>query len=156
MNNKQTPPPMTSVAPYMLRALVQWIVDNNQTPHILVDANVQNTEVPRNYVQPNGQIVLNISVMATEYLNIGDDFVTFHARFNGRSQQVFVPINAIISVFAKESGSGMCLTPMHRAENASSNDDVAPTEAAAPPPPPAAETPAPSAPRSRGHLRIVK
>lgn len=112
--NNQNLPAMTSVAPYMLRALVQWIVDNDQTPHILVDTTVAKTEVPKNYIQPDGRIVLNISIRATEHLSINDDFVSFSARFNGRAQQVFVPISAIISVFAKESGTGMCLSPMHR------------------------------------------
>ena len=66
---------MTSNRPYLLRALYEWIVDNNSTPHITVDATLPGVSVPKKYVQNNGQIVLNISHVATQNLRIGNDAV---------------------------------------------------------------------------------
>lgn len=91
--------------PYMLRALHEWCVDNNLTPHLIVAVNAQ-TRVPMAYVK-NGEIVLNINYGATKDLHIDNDSVVFSARFGGVSQNIYVPMTAVSGIFARENGQGM-------------------------------------------------
>ncbi len=91
--------------PYMLRALHEWCVDNNLTPHLIVAVNAQ-TRVPMAYVK-NGEIVLNINYGATKDLHIDNDSVVFSARFGGVSQNIYVPMSAVRGIFARENGQGM-------------------------------------------------
>jgi stringent starvation protein B len=97
---------MTSTRPYLIRAFYDWIVDNSCTPHIVVNAVVENVEVPDEYVD-GGQIVLNIAVNAVQGLRLGDHEIEFQARFGGRVRRVYAPINAILAIYAKENGRGM-------------------------------------------------
>lgn len=97
---------MTSNRPYLLRAIHEWLLDNQCTPHLMVDANAEGVDVPKNYVQ-DGKIVLNIGPSAVEGLRIGNDEVTFLARFSGVSQLVSIPMNAVLAIYAKENGRGM-------------------------------------------------
>ncbi len=97
---------MTSSRPYLIRALYEWIVDNGCTPHLLVDANNEAAEVPREYVE-NGKIVLNVSPNAVRDLSLGNEHVTFNARFGGDPRSVEVPIVAVLAVYARENGKGM-------------------------------------------------
>jgi stringent starvation protein B len=96
---------LPSTRPYMIRALYDWCVDNGFTPHIAVnvDASVQ---VPMEYVQ-NGEIVLNISMDATNSLKLGNDFIEFQARFGGKPRDIMVPLGRIAVFFARENGEGM-------------------------------------------------
>jgi stringent starvation protein B len=91
--------------PYMLRALHEWCVDNNLTPHLIVAVNTQ-TRVPMAYVK-DGEIVLNINYGATKDLHIDNDSVVFSARFGGVSQNIYVPMSAVRGIFARENGQGM-------------------------------------------------
>jgi stringent starvation protein B len=95
----------TSTKPYLIRALHQWCGDNGHTPYVVVWVN-ERTEVPREYVQ-NNEIVLNISVNATQDLLIANDWLSFSARFGGVARQVRVPLGNIMSIFARETGEGM-------------------------------------------------
>lgn len=97
---------MTSSRPYLVRAMYQWIVDNGMTPHILVDAGADEVVVPEQHIQ-DGKIVLNIAPMAIQGLTLGDEEITFSARFSGKSQSIFVPIQAVLAVYARENGQGM-------------------------------------------------
>jgi len=97
---------MTSRRPYVLRALYEWIVDNNLTPHLLVNAMHSEVEVPQDYVK-DGQIVLNIAPNAAQGLLLGNDVVTFSARFQKIPTDVSVPISAIMGIYARENGQGM-------------------------------------------------
>ncbi len=97
---------MAPSRPYLLRALNQWICDNSLTPYVVVDAGVSGVEVPSDYVS-NGQIVLNISASAVKALSISNDAVEFSARFGGVPMQVYVPIRAVMAIYAKENGQGM-------------------------------------------------
>ncbi len=97
---------MTSSRPYLIRALYQWIVDNGVTPYILVDAEVEGVDVPPQYIQDN-KIVLNIAPMAVQGLTLGDDAVSFSARFSGQSVELFVPTEAVMAIYARENGQGM-------------------------------------------------
>jgi stringent starvation protein B len=95
----------TSTRPYLLRALYEWCADNNLTPYVAayVDGSVK---VPRDHVK-NNEIVLNISMDATSQLQIGNDFLQFKARFGGVAQEIVVPIDHIIAIYARENGQGM-------------------------------------------------
>lgn len=97
---------MTPSRCYLIRALNEWILDNELTPYIVVDASLPDVEVPRDFVS-NGQIVLNISPSAVKALLVGNDYLEFNARFGGVPQQVVVPILAILAIYAKENGQGM-------------------------------------------------
>ena len=97
---------MTSSRPYLIRALYEWIVDNNFTPFMLVDTAQEVVEVPRAFVE-NGRIILNISPEATHSLVLGNDAITFNARFSGTAMDVFVPISSVLAIYARENGQGM-------------------------------------------------
>ncbi|TDR53796.1 stringent starvation protein B [Halomonas ventosae] len=97
---------MLSSRPYIARALYQWLLDNDLTPYIVVDAEQAGVEVPRQFVQ-NGQIVLNLAPTAVRDFAMEDEAVSFSARFGGRPMQVMVPIEALIAIYARENGVGM-------------------------------------------------
>lgn len=97
---------MTSTRPYLIRAFYDWIVDNGCTPHIVVNADIAEVDVPSEYVD-KGQIVLNIAVNAVQGLRLGDQEIEFQARFGGRVRHVYAPVHAILAIYAKENGRGM-------------------------------------------------
>lgn len=101
---------MTSNQPYMLRAFYEWIVDNNLTPYIVVDANVPGTEVPQEHIR-DGQIVLNISPAACAKLQLGNVDISFEARFGGVARVLNVPCRAVLAIYAKENGAGTVFAP---------------------------------------------
>ncbi len=101
---------MTSMRPYLLRAIHQWIVDNGLTPYLLVDATHQKVEVPSQYVE-NGKIILNITPTAVQGLTLDNDWVSFSARFSGHAFSIFIPVPAILAIYAKENGKGMFFKP---------------------------------------------
>lgn len=100
---------MTSNQPYMLRAFYEWIVDNNLTPYLVVDANVPGTSVPQEHVR-DGQIVLNVSPSACAKLHMGNVDIAFEARFGGIPMQLNVPCRAVLAIYAKENGAGTVFT----------------------------------------------
>jgi stringent starvation protein B len=95
----------TSTKPYMLRALHEWCTDNGYTPQIVVQVDA-NTLVPLAHVR-DGQITLNIGALATNRLVIGNEAIEFQARFNGVTENLYVPITAVSAIFARETGAGM-------------------------------------------------
>lgn len=97
---------MTSNRPYLVRALVEWIMDNDCTPYLILGADVPGVDVPENYVE-DGKIVLNVSPTAVRDLDIGNDTLTFDGRFAGKSYRIHAPIGAVLAVYAKETGQGM-------------------------------------------------
>ena len=97
-----------SAKPYLVRAICEWCADNGLTPYLAVKVNAQ-TRVPTSFVK-NGEIVLNISTTATRKLTIENEWIQFAARFNGVSQEVSVPLNAVSGIFAKETGYGFAFT----------------------------------------------
>lgn len=92
--------------PYLLRGYYDWFVDNNLTPYLVVDATYPEVKVPFEYVQ-NGQIILNISTNATGNLTLGNDAIEFNARFKGVNQQLFIPLGAVLAIYARENGDGV-------------------------------------------------
>jgi stringent starvation protein B len=95
--------------PYMVRAIHEWCVDNGLTPHLLVAVNAQ-CRVPMAYVK-EGEIVLNLNYTATKDLHLDNEAIVFSARFGGVSQNLYVPIDAIKGIFARENGQGMFFEP---------------------------------------------
>jgi stringent starvation protein B len=97
---------MSPSRPYLLNALYEWILDNNCTPYVAVNASYEGTIVPQEYVR-GGQIILDINPSAVHKFAIGKEDMQFSARFGGVSRQLYVPIPAITAIYAKETGAGM-------------------------------------------------
>lgn len=97
---------MTPSRPYLVRAIYDWIVDNSLTPYMLVDAEHEGVVVPTEYID-GGKIVLNIAPRAVNALGLGNEEVTFSARFSGVAMDVQVPITAVLALYARENGQGM-------------------------------------------------
>ncbi len=133
---------MISNRPYLIRALYEWIVDNNLTPHMLVDTANESVEVPRAFVE-NGRIILNVSPEATHSLVLGNDAINFNARFSGTAMDVHVPVSSVLAIYARENGQGMMF---------GEHDETPPD------PDPGKSTDKPSAPSQvkRPNLKIVK
>ena len=111
--------------PYLIRAIYEWCADAGYTPYIGVKVD-QNTRVPIEYVK-NGEIVLSVSLQATRNLTIGNDMIQFSARFNGVSREIAVPIYAVASIFARETGRGMFFEPEAAPESGAVTTPTAPT-----------------------------
>lgn len=97
---------MTSRRPYLLRAMYEWVLDNDLTPHIIVAADYPGVVVPTEYVEDD-RIVLNISPSATQGLDIGNDALMFSGRFSGHSIELYVPVGGVVGIYARENGQGM-------------------------------------------------
>lgn len=97
---------MISTKPYLIRAIHEWARDNSLTAQLLVDATVDGVQVPRSFVS-DGQIVLNIADQAVEMLALGNEFLSFAARFNGTPHKIEVPTVAVLAIFARENGQGI-------------------------------------------------
>ncbi|CEP36621.1 MULTISPECIES: ClpXP protease specificity-enhancing factor [unclassified Halomonas] len=97
---------MKSSRPYLARALYEWLLDNELTPYLVVDATLPGVEVPRQFVQ-NGQIVLNVAPTAVRDLFMENQAIGFNARFGGQPMQVMIPTEALIAIYARENGAGM-------------------------------------------------
>ena len=131
---------MTPSRPYILRALYEWIVENDCTPYLLVDAGINDVMVPQQYVK-DGQIVLNISPGAVMDLNISNDAVVFNGRFGGVAFDVFVPVGAVMGIYARENGQGMVFDAEELPEDT---------------PPENSPPPSPMKPEKRPSLKIVR
>jgi stringent starvation protein B len=128
---------MTSNRPYLIRALYDWLVDNDLTPYLLVDAERESVQVPSRYVE-EGRIVLNVSPTAVRDLTLGNDLIAFEARFGGNAFSISLPPEAVLGVYARENGKGMLF----------------PDEDPDDPQPPKPSKPTP--PNGRPSLKVVK
>jgi stringent starvation protein B len=126
---------MTSLKPYLIRSIYEWIVDNDLTPHLLVDATHPDALLPEAFVE-DGKIVLNVRPAAVHGLLLGNETIEFNARFSGRSQFLVAPVQAVLAIYAKENGRGMVFD-----KNDEDMDDT---------PPPTKKPP------TKPQLRIVK
>ena len=97
---------MNSSRPYLIRALYEWIVDNDCTPHVLVNAEYPSVQVPQGFAN-DGQIVLNVSPSAVRHLHMDNEAVSFEGRFGGVPHTLYVPVGAILGIYARENGQGM-------------------------------------------------
>ncbi|SJM91589.1 ClpXP protease specificity-enhancing factor [Crenothrix polyspora] len=127
---------MTPLKPYLIRSIYEWIIDNDCTPHLLVDATHKKAILPMQFID-DGKIVLNIKPAAVDALSLGNEEIEFNARFSGKSMYILAPMKAILAIYAKESGKGMVFD----AEGVDDNDsDDLP----------------PDTPPTRPALRVVK
>lgn len=117
-------PQLTPRRPYLLRAFYEWLLDNQLTPHLVVDVTLQDVQVPMEYAR-DGQIVLNIALRAVGNLELANDEVRFNARFGGVPRQVSVPLAAVLAIYARENGAGTMFEPeaAYDEDVASLNDD---------------------------------
>lgn len=127
---------MTELKPYLIRSIYEWIVDNNFTPYLQVDASHHAAVLPMQFVQ-DGKIILNLRPLAVEALCLGNEAIEFNTRFSGKSTYVNAPVAAVMAIYAKENGRGMVFEVDH-----SQNDT--------PPPPP--EPPK----KAKPTLRVLK
>ncbi len=105
---------MTSNKPYLLRALYEWLGDNDATPYILVDSEVENVDLPSG-IDNDGQVVLSIAQRAVQGLEIANTHISFSARFSGISQNIYIPMQAVMAIYSQESGEGMMFSADHPA-----------------------------------------
>jgi len=131
---------MTSNRPYLIRALYEWLLDNDLTPHLLVDADYENVNVPRQFVE-EGRIVLNINPSAVMNLEMTNEIISFNARFGGKETDVLIPPLAVLGIYARENGRGMLFPD--ELEGVGDDDDPDDTD---PTPPP----------KGRPSLKVVK
>ena len=110
---------LTPRRPYLLRAFYEWLLDNQLTPHLVVDVTLPGVQVPMEYAR-DGQIVLNIAPRAVGNLELANDEVRFNARFGGVPRQVSVPLAAVLAIYARENGAGTMFEP-----EAAYDEDVA-------------------------------
>jgi stringent starvation protein B len=120
--------PDISTKPYLLRAIYEWCTDSGFTPYLAVKVDAATT-VPMEYVK-KGEIILNISYGATSGLKMDNDAITFRARFNGVSRELYIPVQNVLAIYANENGQGMAF-------------DVSTTAAELAPPTAPAPVPAP-------------
>jgi stringent starvation protein B len=134
-----------STKPYLVRALFEWCNDSGYTPYVAVAVG-ENVDVPLEYVR-DGEIVLNVSPLATNRLSIGNDFLEFQARFGGVAREVRVPVEAIRAIYARETGQGMAFEAATR--------PLLPFAAAQEPAPEPARAPASRAIAAAPALRVL-
>ncbi|MBJ7222464.1 MULTISPECIES: ClpXP protease specificity-enhancing factor [unclassified Brenneria] len=116
--------------PYLLRAFYDWLLDNQLTPHLVVDITLPGVMVPMEFAR-DGQIVLNIAPRAVGGLELADDSVRFNARFGGVPRQVYVPMAAVLAIYARENGAGTMFEPEPAYESAGEVDDFQDEDATA-------------------------
>lgn len=153
---------MTARRPYMLRAFYDWLVDNDLTPHLVVQATLAGVRVPQEFIQ-DGQIILNIAPRAVGNLELGNDTISFNARFGGRPHSVIVPLYAVLAIYARENGAGTMFEPEEAytsipgAEQEEDDGICLEEEHSAPQPNiDFDDEPEPPRPKGRPSLRVVK
>lgn len=147
-------PDTTSTRPYLIRAIREWILDNGLTPHILVNARAKGASVPEQYVK-DGKITFNVSHSAAKDLVLGNEEIEFDARFRGAPVFVRIPTEAVLAVYAKETGAGTAFQEISEEameEERAVEDAGSPEEKDPPSKPPASGGAKPERPA----LRIVK
>lgn len=137
---------MTANRPYLLRAFYEWIVDNNCTPYLVVDATFSGVKVPTQFVQ-NGQIVLNTAPSAVGNLQLANDAVTFNARFGGQPFALYIPVGAVLAIYARENGAGTVFTLEEEEDEADIFSNALEEDSPEPEPP---------KPKKASHLKVVK
>jgi len=97
---------MTSSKPYLVRALYEWILDNDTTPYILVNTSSDEVLIPSG-ISNDGKVVLNLAPAAIQNLEMTNEHVSFSARFNGVAENIYCPISSLMAIYARENGEGM-------------------------------------------------
>lgn len=143
---------MNSSTPYLLPALLEWIVDNGCTPHLVINTGHPEVRVPDGH-SSDGQIVLNVSTSAVADFELNREYVFFRTRFAGVPREIYAPMGAILGIYARESGEGMAFSPAD-GNAAAQKTRPKPVQVKAEPKPPPAEPPRPA--EGRPKLRLVR
>ena len=140
-----------SVKPYLVRAIYEWCVDNNMTPHLTARA------TPRDGVSPNyadlasdGAVTFNISGEAVRNILVNNEGAAFTARFGGVTREIRIAMADVAAIFARETGHGLRFPEISRHPSPSSADASAPARISA-----ADSPPAPKPARKRPNFRVV-
>ena len=145
---------MRSNRPYLLRAFFDWIVDNDCTPYIVVDAHHPGVEVPQSYVT-DGQIVLNVAPRAVSNFILDLEILAFSTRFGGMPIDIQVPVTAVVGIYSQENGQGMVFEQ-------EPSDDLPPTPPSGPKAVKKTSTQSPASPSDKApkkikpSLRVIK
>jgi len=145
---------MRSNRPYLLRAFFDWIVDNDCTPYVVVDAHHAGVEVPQSYVT-DGQIVLNVAPRAVSNFILDLEILAFSTRFGGMPIDIQVPVTAVVGIYSQENGQGMVFE--HEP-----SDDLPPTPPSGPKAVKKTSTQSPASPSDKApkkikpSLRVIK
>lgn len=115
---------MTPSKPYLVRALYEWILDNENTPYILVDTGGQQLQIPPG-IATDGKVVLNLAPAAIQDLEISNERISFSARFGGVAQQVSCPMTSLLAIYARENGEGM-MFPLEDQDDDDDSSDPSP------------------------------
>jgi len=144
-----TPVTLSPTKPYLFRAFYEWINDNKCTPYVIVNAEIPDVVVPTEHIH-DGRIVLNIALRAISKLKMHNEFVSFSARFSSKWKEIFIPMEAILAIYAHENGQGMVfseeamnITPAFEKKSENKTDDQKPLETEPPP-------------KGKPNLRLVK
>jgi stringent starvation protein B len=129
---------ITSNRPYLIRALHEWLLDNDLTPHLMVDASREGVVVPRQFVD-DGRIVLNISPTAVRDLHLSNELISFSARFGGSPMNVRIPPSAVLGIYSRENSQGMLFMEPEEGEPTGDSNDTDPQP-----------------PRDRPTLKVIK
>lgn len=138
---------MKPLRPYLYHAYYQWILDNDNTPYLLVNCSYPDVDVPQEFVR-DGKIILNITPRSIGNYVVNDDAISFSARFQGEVRNLYIPFGATEAIYAQETGDGV----MFQAEEYySENSYLARQESSK-----ATISPTKKAPKKSGHLKLVK
>ena len=141
---------LTSRRPYLIRALYDWVLDNDLTPHLLVAADAPGVDVPRQFVTEDGKITVNVAPSAVRALALENDIIRFSARFSGANYNVVVPPGAVLALYARENGEGMLFGEVEETEDVAIADSESSDDAAL------EESAEEAAKKKRSHLKVVK
>ena len=118
---------MTSQKPYLIRAIYEWLLDNQLTPYLLVNTLIDGVKVPEEYINDD-KIVLNIAPDAVQHFQADNQWISVSARFSGRAMELFIPIEAIQGIYGKENNEGMFFTDEEIPQPPTSPKKISPTK----------------------------
>lgn len=125
---------MTSNRPYLIRAIYEWVVDNDLTPMLVV----RNGGTELGTALEDDQLtVYNIAPRAVRDLVIDEESIRFHARFQGVSKHMVLDVGKVARIFCKENNEGLVF-PWDDGKSSSSSDED------------------PTPPKGPPHLKVVK
>lgn len=135
---------MKPLRPYLYHAYYNWIIDNDNTPYLLVNAEYPDVDVPTEFIR-DGKIILNIAPRSIGQYVVNDEVISFNARFQGILRDVHIPFGAAEAIYAQETGDGvMFQEESYYSEQAYSERNVA------------VSNEKPKAKKKTTHLKLVK
>lgn len=112
-----------ALRPFLIRALYEWMETNGWTAHLIVDLSDDEVVAPGGLPIEDESVQYNISSSAVKELSLGNDWISFNARFSGVPQQITVPVRAVLGMKARENGQGMIFNDQMPNNNTPGPDD---------------------------------